>query len=631
MPARPAISLRTLILALVVVLVTYVAGFSVYLAVAVAPAAERLVRGSAAVYALVRELTARAARMEELLRETGALSLDDPVARTRQAATLRASLDSVRDRVTALRYAELPDQMRAPLGRADAALALLHNRLTEYAVFAGLGRRGPAGARLVLAESASVTVQRELFVAQQLGMDDLARRERALTRAVRRQVRVAVAWVIAGLILLPILLVTFHVRLTRPLGRLQIALHRLGRGELGERLPVDRLDELGRLTEHFNETSQHLQARAEHQGRFVAAGELLAGVAHEVNNPLMAVAALATTAKDEPGLSARLRGDLDQILRQTQRAGRLVRGLLRFVNPHDRVDQPVDLNQVMADALELVAFRFPGQGIELVDELSRPLPATHADGSRLEQVFVNLLSNATDELRHVPPPRRLTIQSWREGEQVCAAVADNGRGIPPEMTDRLFRPFASTKGKTGTGLGLYISRMIVREAGGTLSVDPAHSPGTRFVCRIPCAPVEGAAPAGRAAAAAGRPPPDLAGLRVLVVDDEHSIRTTLVRFLEHRGARAVAAADGLEALDAVDREHFDVIVADIAMPRLDGLELHAAIQARRPGLAERMLLLSGGFQIEQGAHLGIGADRLLLKPIDLAELVARIRAIAPAG
>jgi DNA-binding response OmpR family regulator len=118
---------------------------------------------------------------------------------------------------------------------------------------------------------------------------------------------------------------------------------------------------------------------------------------------------------------------------------------------------------------------------------------------------------------------------------------------------------------------------------------------------------------------------------VLVVDDEHSIRTTLVRFLEHRGARAVAAADGLEALDAVDREHFDVIVADIAMPRLDGLELHAAIQARRPGLAERMLLLSGGFQIEQGAHLGIGADRLLLKPIDLAELVARIRAIAPAG
>jgi CheY-like chemotaxis protein len=243
---------------------------------------------------------------------------------------------------------------------------------------------------------------------------------------------------------------------------------------------------------------------------------------------------------------------------------------------------------------------------------------------------VNLLGNATDELRHRPPPRRITIQTWPDGEQVCVAVADNGRGIAPEMAERLFRPFASTKGSAGTGLGLYISRQIARAAGGQLALDPAHAPGARFVCRLPRASPGAEVAAAPVPAAPEPAAADLVGLRVRVVDDEPAIRVALSRFLERRGVQVVTAEDGAAALDALVREEFDVVVADVTMPRVDGLELHEALRTLRPALAARTLLLSGGFQVGEPIQIAVEPDRLLLKPIDLAELARRIHGVARA-
>src|SRR5207245_1948536 len=167
-------------------------------------------------------------------------------------------------------------------------------------------------------------------------------------------------------------------------------------------VPVRGSDELGRLAEHFNAMTRVLRDRAEEQGRFAAAGELLAGVAHEVNNPLMAIAAHAENRLADPAFAGEQRSERTQIQR---------------------------------------------------------------------------------------PARHLTVDTWVQDAQVSVAVGDNGRGVAPEIAPRLFRPFATTKGRRGTGLGLYISRQIAREAGGDLALTSPPGFGARFVLSLPVGPV----------------------------------------------------------------------------------------------------------------------------------------------
>src|SRR5206468_7556468 len=241
------------------------------------------------------------------------------------------------------------------------------------------------------------------------------------------------------------------------------------------------------IAEHFNAMTRVLRDRAEEQGRFAAAGELLAGVAHEVNNPLMAIAAHAENRLADPAFEGEQRNEMTQILRQARRATKLLRGLLRFVHATDRDVTNVNLNDVVRGALDLVSYRFGVDEITVGGQLDASLPPVQGDAIKLEQVVVNLLSNAIDALRGVTPPRRLSVDTWVQDGSVSVAVGDNGKGVAPEIAQRLFRPFATTKGRRGTGLGLYISRQIAREAGGDLALTAPPGFGARFVLSLPVA------------------------------------------------------------------------------------------------------------------------------------------------
>jgi len=445
----------------------------------------------------------------------------------------------------------------------------------------------------------------------------------------------AIIVLIVGAILLPVALFVVRRRIWNPLTALERAIRSVSDGDLSTQVPVTRDDELGTVGTHFNHMTRVLRDRAEEQGRFAAAGELLGGVAHEVNNPLMAIASHAELRLADGNLPAEQRNEMQSILRQAQRAAKLLRGLLRFVRAGEKRTAAVNMNDVVRSALDLVSYRFTIDEISIGGRLDPELPKVVGDANRLEQVIINLLSNALDALRSVKPPRHLNVDSFIDdtGSRVCVTVSDNGPGVAAEIAQRLFRPFASTKGIRGTGLGLYISRQLVREAEGELDlVQRAESGGgAKFMVWLPT--IRQAVPTAPAAAPQASPvptapPKSLAGVRVLLVDDEELIRRPMGRFLSKRGAEIREAGDGQAALERL-QEGFDphVILADLRMPRMDGAEFYERLQQERPALAERLLFLSG--DITHLASRGLAEvprDRVFVKPVELAELERRIAA-----
>ena len=537
----------------------------------------------------------------------------------------RAALAAASSRVAVRPYGGVPFAMRAALSRADEDLTTLENRVQEVIAFAELGAFPAARSRMRAVDSLDAAVNDDFSRAQRAGTEDLLARQAALDGAAREATWIAGILVVVAILLSVLTLLTLQRRIARPLAALSAALDRVGTGDLTVQVRVPRQDELGLLAEHFNAMTAVLRDRAEGQGRFAATGELLAGIAHEVNNPLQAISTLAESRIDEPEVTAAQRDDLQQILQQARRAGKLLNGLLHFVRPGDPEVTEQDIADVVARVVDLLSYQFGVDEIRVENRVDASLPWVRGDAARLEQIFVNLLSNAVDAVRGAPTPRRVTVEGWEHEGRVHVAVTDNGPGIDREVAGRIFQPFVTTKGARGTGLGLYVSRQLAREVDGDLQLRSTPGEGARFVVWFPAAPRRGAiavAEDGPAPAATRA----LAGLTILVVDDEASIRRPLTKYLARLGATAVDAADGLAALVQLRLLAVDAIVLDIRMPRMDGVELYAELRRDRPALAERVLFLSGDPQQmhEARAHT-LPAERVLAKPVDLQVLAASIR------
>ena len=549
--------------------------------------------------------------------------------------------------------APIPPPLRRELARIEESLSNLGDALAEIVVRLEPGRRADAAARLAVIDRLVEIAQERRIDANRVARAYLIERQAALRAAESGARRDTVVWLVSGVALGFVLVVVMRRRVWRPLRELEAGLARVADGDLTVRVPIHATDEIGRLAQHFNAMTQVLGDRAEEQGRFAAAGELLAGVAHEVNNPLMAIAAHAENRLADPTLAEEPRSEMSQILRQARRAAKLLRGLLRFVRVTEREVTRVNLNDVVRGALDLVSYRFGVDEITVGGRLDPNLPAVEGDAIKLEQVVVNLLANAIDALRRIKPPRELTVDTWAADASVFVAVGDNGEGVAPDIAARLFRPFATTKGHRGTGLGLYISRQIAREAGGDLVLAAAPRGGARFSLSLPLAPatspaVAPVAPAGPAASRAeavgradgtpgGGRGASLAGVHVLLIEDEEGVRRPMARFLARRGAEVEEATDGVDGLRRLRVRAPDVILVDLRMPRMGGIELYAQLEQQRPDLAARVLFLSGDVsQLAEPGNTPVPRERVLVKPVELAELERRIAAFvrelkAPGG
>ncbi|MBN1607443.1 MAG: response regulator, partial [Polyangiaceae bacterium] len=292
----------------------------------------------------------------------------------------------------------------------------------------------------------------------------------------------------------------------------------------------------------------------------------------------------------------------------------------------------VDLNRAAEHAATMAAneIRFRAK---LVMDLGA-IPRILASEGKLAQVFLNLLVNAAHAIEEgCVGHNRITVRTWAADESVFAEVGDTGCGIAQEHLDRVFEPFFTTKGAgRGTGLGLSITRSIVTEFGGDVQVESTVGHGARFLVRFP---VGHAPPHDEEQTAAARvegPAAAVARGRLLLVDDEEGIRTTLTRLLR-RDHDVLTASSGIEAQSLLQRDRdFDVILCDLMMPEMSGMDLHAWLAETAPSLARRVVFITGGaFTPRASEYLAQAGNLRLEKPFDAARLrtlVSRLVAAA---
>jgi PAS domain S-box-containing protein len=323
--------------------------------------------------------------------------------------------------------------------------------------------------------------------------------------------------------------------------------------------------------------------------KLVALGSLLAGVSHELNNPLSVVVARAAILEERDDPSTREAAS--KIRAAAERCARIVRTFLAMARQQQPERAPVVIREVVSAALDITGYALKTSGIEVALDLAEDVPPVLADADQLHQVFMNLIINAQQALQDQPRRRKLTLTSRFDpgANAIRIAVADNGPGIPEAVRHRIFEPYFTTKPLgAGTGVGLAVCLGIVEAHGGTLTVGGGEGLGTIFSIVLPAGSLDGES------AEEGKPLNAKAGQRsALVVDDETGVRETLAEILRSSGHRVVMAASGREALERMGKERFDVILTDIRMPDLDGRALYREIERRWPERAARVVFVSG--------------------------------------
>ena len=358
--------------------------------------------------------------------------------------------------------------------------------------------------------------------------------------------------------------------------------------------------------------------------KMAALGQTISGVAHELNNPLATILSWAERLAERPADDKAKRG-LEVILSEAERAARIVRNLLTFARKRQSTRMMVDINDIVRDTLALRAYEPRAGEISVTQILAPQLPEVFADGHQVKQVMLNLVINAEQAMIAAHGRGALTVRTSHDADadSVVLEVTDDGPGIPEDVQGKVFDPFYTTKdvGK-GTGLGLSVAYAIVQEHGGRIWL--TSKPGsTSFFVELP---LVGQSLQPRKAAPAALSLDAFKGVRVLVVEDEPALAAAVSEALADAGFVVDRAADGEEGLTRLAQGTFDLIVCDLKMPRIDGMQFYRAMAAATPALTRRVIFVTG-------AVAGTDAERFLeetgclwlAKPFRLGDLLRAAR------
>ena len=392
------------------------------------------------------------------------------------------------------------------------------------------------------------------------------------------------------------------------------------------RFPVDRGEgiEIGgfyiditalRRSEEALDRSREALVQAE---KLAAMGSLLAGVSHELNNPLAAMIGQAIMLEED--LAGRPEAERAAKVRTAaERCGKIVQSFLAMARQRPPVRQPVDVNAVVHDALRIASYGLRTASIAVEDALADGLPQIQADPDQLHQVVINLIVNAQQSLQGQVGARRIRVASRCEADRLVIEVADNGPGVSPQVAPRIFEPFFTTKPMgSGTGVGLSLAHGILAAHGGRIELDEAQDGACfRITLPIDCeASGETAAPSE---------PYAVAARHVLVVDDEPDVADTLAEMLRRMGLRVTVALGAGQARKAVAQGGIDLVLSDLGMPGEDGIALHGWLCEAYPALAAQTAFVTGDtLGARAQAFLRDSGQPVIEKPFTPASLRAAL-------
>jgi len=379
---------------------------------------------------------------------------------------------------------------------------------------------------------------------------------------------------------------------------------------------------------------QHKQAEAERQelerrvqltDRLASIGEMASGIAHEINNPLTSVVGFSELLM-ERDLPEDIREDVEIIHDGSQRVTNIVKRLLTFARQYKPVQSRTDINEIIKSTLTLRKYSLETGNIEVNTLLEPELPWTMADTGQLQQVFMNIIVNAETEMRKAHGKGRLIIKTEQTGNTIRLSFKDDGPGIARENLEKIFDPFFTTKEVgEGTGLGLSLSHGIISEHKGRIYAESEAGKGATFIIELPVvAEEEEKIERVEAVEEAGKP----RGGRILVVDDEPVILTFLKKVLGGEGYDVETAGSGKEALGMIKNERYGLILCDIKLPGLSGIEIYDEIGKVAPSLQKRVIFITGDMMAaDTRRFLKRTKVPYVTKPFDIAKLKEEVKRI----
>jgi PAS domain S-box-containing protein len=403
-------------------------------------------------------------------------------------------------------------------------------------------------------------------------------------------------------------------------------------GELyEEEMTVSPVEDSSGVITHFIAIKRDVTERKILQNQLIqaekmfAVGAFVSGVAHELNNPLTAILGFSQRLVAKGGdFPPNVTHQLNIISEQTKRAVKIVQNLLKFSRKTPATTIFCNINEVFENTLSFLEYGLRSDNIEVRKNYVNDPIRVKGDVSQLQQVFTNIILNAEYEMKKSHGSGVLMIHTEISGGEARIEIENDGPPIPKNVMERLFDPFYSTKTiGEGTGLGLYIAYGIVSDHKGKLWAETPGDTGCRFVITLPLVEQETvkALPSAKESA----PRAELAGKKILIVEDEEYIRKWLFELFEDNDAVPHGARDGNEALDFINQNRYDLIISDIRMPGKTGYELGQWIYENKPEYRSKFLFITGVIDKDVGGFCEKYGYRFLQKPFGVNELLTTVR------